>query len=109
LDPHAPETIFDEFDTLIVNASNVDGSGREPYRGAVAIKGDRVAAVGSVRGAVNYGLDVRGVIREGCYADVVLMDLPNLRVVGTPLEPRQPPKGIEYVFVNGEAVVRDAR
>ena len=51
----------------------------------------------------------RGTIKEGCYADIVLIDLPNLQVTGTPLEPRQQPKGIEYVFVNGVAVVKNAK
>jgi len=52
-----------------------------------------------------HNLDGRGVLREGGYADIVLMDLPNLKVLGDELEPRRYPKGIEYVFVNGVAVV----
>jgi len=63
----------------------------------------------STQAAKNYNIKGRGVIKEGCFADIVLMDLPNLKVMGTPLESRQPPRGIEYVFVNGEAVVRNAR
>jgi len=30
------------------------------------------------------------------------MDLPKLEILSTELEPRQHPKGIEYVLVNGE-------
>ena len=52
-----------------------------------------------------HGLEGRGVIDEGSYADIVLMDLQNLKVLGDILEPRRYPKGIEYVFVNGVAVV----
>lgn len=59
--------------------------------------------------AERHKLKGRGVIKEGSYADIVLMDLPNLQITGTPLEPRQQPKGIEYVFVNGVAVVRNAK
>ena len=35
------------------------------------------------------------------------MNLTNLKVMGTPLDSRQPPRGIEYVFVNGDIVVRN--
>ena len=50
----------------------------------------------------------RGVIREGYYADIVLMDLPRMRVAATLLEPRRQPEGIEYVIVNGVKVVEKA-
>lgn len=48
-------------------------------------------------------MESRGVLREGKCADTVLMDLPNLKVLGDGLEPRRYPKVIEYVFVNGVA------
>jgi len=35
----------------------------------------------------------------------VLMDLPNLKVLSTEIEPRQHPEGIEYVMVNGTIAV----
>lgn len=63
----------------------------------------------STQTAKRFNLKGRGVIREGSYADIVLMDLPNLEVVGTPLDPKQQPKGINYVFVNGIAVVKNAK
>ena len=59
--------------------------------------------------AKHYNLKGRGVIKEGAFADIVLMDLPNLKVTGTPLEPRKQPKGIEYVIVNGVTVVEKAK
>jgi len=59
----------------------------------------------STQAAINYRLKGRGVIKEGSYADIVLMDLPNLKVMGTPLDSRRQPRGIEYVFVNGVAIV----
>ena len=54
-----------------------------------------------------HNLEGRGVLSRGSYADIVLMDLPNLKVLGDELEPRRYPKGIEYVFVNGVAVVKN--
>jgi len=50
-------------------------------------------------------LEGRGVLQEGSYADIVLMDMPTLKILGDELEPRRYPRGIEYVFVNGVLVV----
>ena len=52
-----------------------------------------------------HNLTGRGVLTEAAYADIVLMDLPNLKVLGDAVEPRKYPQGIEYVFVNGKMVV----
>jgi len=59
----------------------------------------------STAAAKVHKLKGRGVIEPGSYADIVLMDLPNLTILGTIVEPRKYPKGIEYVFVNGVPVV----
>jgi N-acyl-D-amino-acid deacylase len=56
-----------------------------------------------------HNLEGRGVLSEGSYADIVLMDLKNLKVLGTEFEPRRYPEGIQYVFVNGIAVVEEGR
>lgn len=47
----------------------------------------------------------RGVLKEGFWADVVLFDPERLADTSTYEEPEQYPKGIPYVFVNGELVV----
>ncbi|MFQ6054016.1 MAG: amidohydrolase family protein, partial [Candidatus Bathyarchaeia archaeon] len=52
-------------------------------------------------------LEGRGVLQEGSYADIVLMDIPNLKVLGDELEPRRYPEGIRYVFLNGVPVVKE--
>jgi len=56
-----------------------------------------------------HGIKGRGVIKKGGYADIVLIDLPRLKIVGNAMEPRRYPKGIEYVFVNGTAVVEKGK
>jgi N-acyl-D-amino-acid deacylase len=56
-----------------------------------------------------HNLEGRGVLKKGGYADIVLMDLPNLKVMGDEIETRRHPKGIDYVFVNGESVVEEGR
>jgi N-acyl-D-amino-acid deacylase len=47
----------------------------------------------------------RGQIREGMAADLVVFDLSTIRDKATFFEPHQHSEGIDYVFVNGVAVV----
>jgi N-acyl-D-amino-acid deacylase len=47
----------------------------------------------------------RGLVREGLAADLVIFDLATIRDTATFFEPHQYAEGIEYVFVNGVAVV----
>ena len=47
----------------------------------------------------------RGQIREGYAADLVVFDLATIRDKATFFEPHQHSEGIDYVFVNGVAVV----
>ena len=47
----------------------------------------------------------RGQIREGFAADIVIFDLATIRDKATFFEPHQHSEGIDYVFINGTAVV----
>ena len=49
----------------------------------------------------------RGVLTEGAYADILLMDLKGLKINSSEIEPRKHPEGIKLVLVNGETVVED--
>jgi N-acyl-D-aspartate/D-glutamate deacylase len=51
------------------------------------------------------GLTDRGMIRPGMAADVVVFDMNTIRDKATFFEPHQYSEGIEFVFVNGVAVV----
>jgi N-acyl-D-amino-acid deacylase len=51
------------------------------------------------------GLKDRGLVREGMAADLVVLDLATIRDKATFFEPHQYSEGIEYVFINGVAVV----
>ena len=51
------------------------------------------------------GLQDRGQIREGLAADIVVFDLATIRDKATFFEPHQHSEGVDYVFVNGIAVV----
>lgn len=59
--------------------------------------------------AQKLGLWDRGLIRLGCWADIVLFDLERIADKATYLEPYQYPEGIEYVIVNGEVVIEKGR
>jgi len=64
----------DELDILIKNASIVDGKGVPAFKGAVAIKGERIAAVGKVEGEVNADaatvIDAKGLTVAPGFIDV---------------------------------------
>lgn len=72
-------------------------------RGAISIE----AAIRSSTSlpAQIMGLRDRGLIREGMAADLVVFDLSTIRDKATFFEPHQYSEGVEYVFVNGVAVV----
>lgn len=57
--------------------------------------------------ANTFGLKRRGALIEGFHADIVMLDLENLRMRGDALHPARPPDGIEYVLVNGQVVYQN--
>ncbi len=59
------------------------------------------------RPASRLGLAGRGFIAPGVFADIVLFDAERVAEGGTFTEPCRHPVGIEYVFVNGTAAVRN--
>ena len=63
----------------------------------------------STAAAEHHNLEGLGTITPGSYADITVFDFDKLEIVGSPVEPRQHPKGIEYVFVNGEDVVEKGK
>jgi N-acyl-D-amino-acid deacylase len=54
-----------------------------------------------------FGLRERGTIEAGNYADLVVFDANAICDTATYEAPYQLPLGIEHVFVNGRAVLRD--
>ena len=58
--------------------------------------------------ARNLKLQDRGVLETGAFADVVVFDPTRIRDHATYDEPHRFATGVEHVFVNGVAVLRDA-
>jgi N-acyl-D-amino-acid deacylase len=57
--------------------------------------------------AARMGLDERGVLKAGAYADVTIFDAAKVSDRATFVEPVQTSVGIEHVLVNGVPVLRD--
>ena len=54
--------------------------------------------------AQRFGLEGRGTLSPGAYADILLFDLENVGMKGDFVRPAQAPEGIECVMVNGQIV-----
>lgn len=59
--------------------------------------------------AQRMGLQDRGMIRTGMWADITIFDPDTIEDKATVDNPRQYPKGIPYVLVNGQIAVREGR
>jgi N-acyl-D-amino-acid deacylase len=57
--------------------------------------------------ATNLGLDHRGTIKEGMFADVVVFDPSTIGDRATFENPHQYSVGVKHVFVNGSQVLKD--
>lgn len=54
-----------------------------------------------------FGIRDRGLIREGCFADITIFDEATVGERGTYFDSAHFPEGIEYVIINGTPVLRD--
>jgi N-acyl-D-amino-acid deacylase len=59
--------------------------------------------------AQKVGLDRRGFIKEGYFADITIFDPARIKDKSTYTEPHQYSEGIEYVVVNGQITVQNGR
>jgi len=59
-----------EFDLVIRGGRVVDGSGNPWFQGDVAIRGDRIAAIGSVAGAGRREIDATGLVVSPGFVDI---------------------------------------
>lgn len=56
-----------------------------------------------------FNLMDRGVLEEGRFADIVILDLDRIKDKGTYTDPVQYPEGIDYVLINGNIVVEEGK
>jgi len=72
-----------EYNTLIHNATIVDGSGKSPYKGSIAIKDDKILAVGSIKGDAKEIIEastltaIPGIIDSHSHADRTILFYPR--------------------------------
>ena len=59
--------------------------------------------------AQRFGIEKRGVLREGCYADVVVLDRERLHSYDKDSDPMQYPDGFCQVIVNGVLTIENKR
>lgn len=59
--------------------------------------------------ATRMRLDSRGLIKEGCWADVVIFDYDKIQDRATYERPLLSPTGIDYVLVNGQVVIEQGK
>lgn len=59
--------------------------------------------------AARLRLPYRGVIKEGCWADVVIFDYDTIQDNATYEYPFKTPTGIDYVLVNGQVVIEKGK
>jgi len=57
--------------------------------------------------AQRFGLDKRGELKQGYYADIAIFDYSKIKDTADFLNPTSPPEGIEFVLVNGKIIYKD--
>lgn len=56
-----------------------------------------------------FNLKKRGILKKGMIADIVIFNPASIEDLSSPLFPNRYPKGIEYVLVRGEIVVKNGK
>lgn len=57
--------------------------------------------------AEHFGIRYRGVVKEGNYADLLVIDAENFRTRANFADPRHAAEGLDMVFINGCQVVEN--
>ena len=93
--------------TLASTAASRERSGYALDRGVISLE-HAIRSSTSLPAQIMRLTD-RGQIRTGMWADLVVFDIATIRDKATFFEPHQHSEGINYVFVNGVAVVEGGK
>jgi len=80
--PRSFTAMLEDYDVIIKNTTIIDGTGRAPFQGDIAIRGERIAAVGRVQGHAPFVIDGTGLmtcpgfVDPHSHADLSLMKYP---------------------------------
>jgi len=70
LDPQHGDFLPEYYDLLIKSASIVDGTGKSVFRGSIGIRGEKIAAVGDVKGDAARVIDGSGLVACPGFIDI---------------------------------------
>ena len=59
--------------------------------------------------AERFGIRERGLLQEGCFADILIIDMERLQSYETDWKERKYPDGFDYVIVNGAITVKEKK
>jgi len=59
----------EEYDVIIKDAHIIDGSGKKAYKGSIGVKGDKIAALGEVKGDSVKTVDAKGLYASPGWID----------------------------------------
>ena len=59
----------EEYDIIIKDAQIIDGSGKKAYKGSIGVKGDKIAALGEVKGDAVKTVDAKGLYASPGWID----------------------------------------
>ena len=61
--------LTEEYDVIIKDASIIDGSGKKAYKGSIGVKGEKIAALGEVKGDAVKTVDAKGLYASPGWID----------------------------------------
>jgi len=79
------------------------------YKQRKAIKLENLIYNMTYKSAQRFGIEKRGLLKEGYYADIVVFDINKIKDLSTLEDIKIAPNGIDYVFVNGNLVYKDKK
>jgi N-acyl-D-aspartate/D-glutamate deacylase len=59
-----------KYDVLIKNGTIIDGTGKPGYTGSIAVNGDKIAAIGNVKGKAGIEIDASGLVIAPGFIDI---------------------------------------